>query len=186
AFVLERGGKRSRRNLLPRCAAIFCCEQGELAVNGIAQHNAVLAVPEGNSVKENPSALFLKDPLPSLAAVERAIDLRLAFLRRPGADDDRGVLIESADTAEVEAICAGHAQHRPVLTTVHRPDYSAAGPAGPDHFLIDHAQSTQARRCGDGDFGPLGRGDGGKQQQQRKKEFHRKLDSSVTASIMSA
>src|SRR5262249_10326153 len=136
AFVLERGGKRSRRNLLPRCAAIFCCEQGELAVNGIAQHNAVLAVPEGNSVKENPSALFLKDPLPSLAAVERAIDLRLAFLRRPGADDDRGVLIESADTAEVECLGAGHDDHRPVLPTVHRPDYSAAGPAGPDHFLI--------------------------------------------------
>src|ERR1035438_2925732 len=46
-------GQTRRAGLLPGCAAIVGPEDQKAAFDGIAEHNAVLAIPKGNRVKEH-------------------------------------------------------------------------------------------------------------------------------------
>src|SRR6185312_15167809 len=91
AFTGQSRRKRFGLHLLPGHTAIVSSEQKKVAANRITEHNAVLRVPKGNRVKENAGRLLLKDLRPQLAAVASAVDVRLAFLRRAGADDDRSL-----------------------------------------------------------------------------------------------
>src|SRR5437899_4254415 len=97
AFILERRRERNWWHLLPGLAAIFGREENKLSIDWIAQYDSVFAVPEGHRIEEDPRTLIFEHFLPSLAAVDGAIDSGLISFCRAGTDDDGGLLVESAN-----------------------------------------------------------------------------------------
>src|SRR5258708_19251525 len=100
-----------------------------MSVDGIAQQDSMPAIPKSNRVKKNPSSLFFKDLVPVLASVRRSIDTRLVLLSRAGTHDERRLVVEGTNAAEVEFLGAGHNHHRPAFPTIHGLDHLA--PAAP-------------------------------------------------------
>src|SRR5689334_21813583 len=119
-----------------------------MTLHGIAQDNAVFAVPKGDSVKENSRRLLLVHLLPVLAAVHGAVNARLAFFRRSGADDHTRVGVKRVNASEIELVRSGNRVDRPVLPTISRADDCPIRAAGPNDFIADHAQAAKARRSG--------------------------------------
>src|SRR5215472_1550553 len=173
AFAGQRRGQRRRRDLLPAGAPVVSAEQGKVSVDGIAEYDPVAAVPEGYRVEENARALVFKDLLPALAAVGRPIDLRLSLLGGTGTHDQRVLFVKRVYAAEVEFLCAGHSDHRPAFPAIGGLDDRAARSAGPNHVLIDDAQSAKACGGRDVNFGPLSRRDRGESEQRGQVKSHK-------------
>src|SRR5258708_6319166 len=126
-----------------------------MSVDGIAEQDSMPAIPKSNRVKKNPSSLFFKDLVPVLASVRRSIDTRLVLLSRAGTHDERRLVVEGTNAAEVEFLGAGHNHHRPGFAAIDGLDHRAAGAAGPNPVRTHRAKPAQAGGGGDGHFCPL-------------------------------
>src|SRR6185437_10230166 len=140
-----------------------------MTINRITQNNAVPAIPKGDGIKENSLPCLLIHLLPTLSAIQRAIDACLALFRRTRADDNCRVCIEGVNASEIELLRARHFDHGPVTAAINGSDHGAFRTTGPNDFSADNAQPAKA---GGGTNRDTRLGACGSDKQQCKKEFH--------------
>lgn len=126
-------------------ACIGSGENGELAVDRVAEENRVGWIPEGEVVEE---AFFVgigEEQGPMGAGVGGFIDAR--FCAVAAAEEIGGIGVKGFDVAEIERLRASNGTTLPVFAAVGCSEESAFGAAGPDDLRRYDVQASQARRC---------------------------------------
>src|SRR5579883_742245 len=162
-------GKRS-----PIRAAILGDYQLKLSLDGIAQGNAVLVVPEGKRIKEAIAVGIFELKAPRFAAILSFVNL--GFIARPGAQEVGPPFIESFDIAKVELFRAGHSPDGPGLARVGRSSIDPFRAADPCNLRTNNAKPAQVRIRKEGLLYPLGVSDGIAKHKKKHGEaevFHR-------------
>src|SRR5579872_2074676 len=75
AFAFLCGGKAGLIEQLPLFAAVLGRDELELAVNRVAQGDAMVSIPEGHAVEESFWVMVGELKLPVRAGIRRTIDL---------------------------------------------------------------------------------------------------------------
>src|ERR1700674_2289459 len=116
AFVGQRSRHLAGMKRRP-AFAIGCEHQRKIAVNGVAERDAVFFVPEGKAIVEGLGLVIGELELPVLAGVSRFVNARL--LARPNAQNIGGGCTKSLDIAEIKFLRAFNAEFFPVVSAIH-------------------------------------------------------------------
>src|SRR5207237_608016 len=96
--------------------AVIRCDELEVALDRIAQRDAVLLIPKGDGVEEAIAVGVLELQGPGLAGIGRLVDARV--FAGPGAEQVRRGVAERLDIAEIELLRSRDRADGPSLPAV--------------------------------------------------------------------
>jgi len=131
AFSVDGRGTAGVGKHGPVGAAVFGGEQFEAAVDGIAQSEAMVAIPERHAVEESFGLRVGELEGPALAGVRGFVDARL--IAGAGAEHVSLVGAEGLDIAEIKFLRARHLRGRPMQAGVSGSEVRSMSAAGPNH-----------------------------------------------------
>src|SRR5690606_35659276 len=123
--------------------AVARLDEPELAVDRVADRQAVPSIEERHAVVEGGLLVVDEDVVPGLPAIGGAIDAGIAAVA--DAQHDCGVGVERLHVTEIQVLGPLRADGRKRPPAVRRPQHGAVAAARPDHVTASHALPADLR-----------------------------------------